>query len=64
MANEDTVKGEIKQAEGKAQGVAGDVTDDHSTEAAGKLKQAEGKVQETFGKAKDAVKDALDKHDA
>ncbi len=63
MANEDTVKGQMKQAEGKAKDVAGTVTDDHETEASGKLKQAEGKVQETFGKAKDAVKDALDKHD-
>jgi len=61
MANEDTVKGELKQAEGKAQGVAGKVTDNPDQEAGGKLKEAEGKVQEGFGKAKDAVKDALNK---
>ncbi len=63
MANEDTIKGELKQAQGKAQDVVGTVTDDHETEASGKLKQAEGKVQETFGRAKDAVKDSLDKQD-
>lgn len=58
MANEDVIKGELKQAEGKAQDAVGDVTGNTGDDVAGKVKQAEGKVQELFGKAKEAIHDA------
>ncbi|MCW3060197.1 MAG: CsbD family protein [Capsulimonas sp.] len=58
--NEDIVEGKLKQAEGKAQDVRGDLTNNPDDDAAGKAKQVEGKIQEGFGKAKEAVKDALD----
>ncbi len=61
MADQDVLKGKMKQAEGKAQDALGDVTGNPDDDLAGKAKQVEGKVQEGFGKAKDAVKDALDK---
>ena len=58
MTNEDTVKGELKQAEGKAQDAAGDITGNTDDDVAGKIKQVEGKAQELFGRAKEAVHDA------
>ncbi len=58
MPNEDVVKGELKQAEGKAQDAMGDVTGNTDDDVAGKAKQVEGKAQELFGKAKEAVHDA------
>ncbi len=61
MADEDVIKGKMKQAEGKAQDAVGDVTGNTDDDVAGKAKQVEGKVQEGIGKAKDAVRDALDK---
>lgn len=61
MTNENIVKGKLKQAEGKAQDAAGDLTDSPADDIKGKLKQVEGKIQEGFGKAQEAVKDVLDK---
>ena len=61
MVDKDVVEGKLKQAEGKVQDAAGDVTGNTHDDVAGKAKQAEGKVQEGFGKAKDAVRDALNK---
>lgn len=61
MADENVVEGKLKQAEGKAQDALGDVTGNTDDDVAGKSKQAEGKVQEEYGKAKDALRDALDK---
>ena len=61
MPDADVVEGKLKQAEGKAQDAAGDVTGNVDDDAAGKAKQVEGKVQEGVGKAKDAVRDALNK---
>lgn len=58
MANEDVIEGKIKQAEGKAQDAAADVTGNISDDVDGKAKQVEGKVQELFGKAKEAIHDA------
>ena len=58
MANEDIIEGKIKQAEGKTQDAAGDVTGNTNDDVEGKAKQAEGKAQELFGKAKEAVHDA------
>lgn len=61
MPDEDVIAGKAKQVEGKVQDAAGDVTGNTNDDVAGKAKQAEGKIQEGFGKAKDAVRDALDK---
>ena len=53
------VEGKLKQAEGKAQDAAGDVTGNTSDDDVdGKAKQVEGKAQELFGKAKEAIHDA------
>ena len=59
MANEDIIEGKIKQAEGKAQDAAGDVTGSTEDDIAGKAKQVEGKAQELLGKAKEAIHDAV-----
>ena len=59
MANEDIIEGKIKQAEGKAQDAAGDVTGSTEDDLAGKAKQVEGKAQELLGKAKEAIHDAV-----
>ena len=61
MADKDVVAGKAKQMEGKAQDAMGDVTGNTDDDVAGKAKQVEGKVQEGYGKAKDAVHDALNK---
>jgi len=58
MANEDVIEGKLKQAEGKTQDAAGDVTGNTHDDLDGKAKQVEGKAQELFGKAKEAVHDA------
>jgi len=50
------VEGKIKQAEGKAQDIKGDVTGDLGEEAEGKVKQVAGKIQEEYGKAKDELR--------
>jgi len=55
MANEDEIAGKAKQAEGKVQDAAGDVTGNTNDDVAGKAKQVEGKIQEGFGKAKEAI---------
>ena len=59
MTDKDVVAGKIKQAEGKVQDAAGDVTGNANDDVAGKAKQVEGKVQEAFGHAKDATRNAL-----
>ena len=56
--NEDIAAGKLKQAEGKAQDAAGDVTGHTEDDVAGKAKQVEGKAQELLGKAKEAIHDA------
>ena len=55
--DKDELKGEGKQAEGKAREMAGKVTGNEDQEAEGRAKQAEGKAQETLGEVKDKVKD-------
>ncbi|MDB5751682.1 MAG: CsbD-like protein [Ramlibacter sp.] len=56
--NKDQAQGVAKDALGKVQETAGQVTGNREQEAKGLLKQAEGKVQKTYGDAKDALKDA------
>jgi len=61
MADRDVVEGKLKQAEGKTQDALGDVTGNTSDDVEGKAKQVEGKIQEGFGKAKEAVRNELNK---
>ena len=56
--NKDQTKGVGKDALGKVQETAGQITGNRELEAKGLVKQAEGKVQKTFGDAKEALKDA------
>lgn len=55
--NTDQTKGLGKDALGKVQETAGQVTGDRELEAKGLVKQAEGKVQKAYGDAKDALTD-------
>jgi len=57
----DTWEGKGKQAAGKAKEVTSEWLGDERTAAEGRQDQTEGKVQETWGKAKGAVKKAVDK---
>jgi uncharacterized protein YjbJ (UPF0337 family) len=61
MVDKDVLEGKLKQAEGKAQDALGDVTGNTNDDVEGKAKQVEGKVQEGYGKAKDDLRDALNK---
>ncbi len=54
--NKDQVKGTMKEAEGKVQKKAGEVTDNGTQEAKGMGKEAEGKIQKNYGDAKSDVK--------
>ena len=56
--NKDQVAGVAKDALGKVQEKAGEVTGNREQEAKGLVKQAEGKVQKNYGDAKEVVKDA------
>jgi len=58
IPNKDQVQGKLKQAEGKAQDVRGDLTDNPDDDIAGKAKQVEGKIQEAYGDAKKAIHEA------
>ena len=51
--NKDQVKGAIKDAAGKVQETAGQVTGSREQQAKGVLKQAEGKGQKALGDAKE-----------
>ena len=61
MADKDVIEGKLKQAEGQAQDAIGGATGSTEDQGAGKAKQVTGAVQEEFGKAKEAVRDALNK---
>jgi uncharacterized protein YjbJ (UPF0337 family) len=54
--NKDQVKGVGKDALGKVQEAAGQLTGNREQEAKGLVKQAEGKVQKAYGDAKGALK--------
>lgn len=56
--NKDQVKGAAKDAIGKTQRKAGDLTGSNEQRLKGAGKQAEGKTQKAYGDAKDAVRDA------
>ena len=54
--NQDQIKGAVKDAAGKVQEKAGEVTGNREQEAKGLGKQAEGTVQKTAGNVKDTLK--------
>lgn len=57
----DKIKGSANEAAGKLKKAAGDLTGNKRLKAEGAGQEAKGKVQKTVGKAKDAVKSAVDK---
>ncbi|MGE5651136.1 CsbD family protein [Noviherbaspirillum sp. UKPF54] len=54
--NKDQVKGAVKDAAGKVQQKAGEMTGSTQQQAKGVEKQAEGKTQKVAGDVKDAVR--------
>ena len=58
LPNKDQVEGKVKQTEGRAQDVRGDVTENTDDKLAGKAKNVEGKIQEAVGDVKKAIHDA------
>jgi uncharacterized protein YjbJ (UPF0337 family) len=58
LMNKDQVKGTVKDAIGKVQEKAGEVTGSAQQEAKGLIKQAEGKLQKATGDVKEALKNS------
>lgn len=63
MMDKDRIKGAMDQAKGAAKEAAGKITGDAKTQAEGKMDKLKGKAESAAGGAKDAVRDALHKHD-
>jgi len=59
--NKDTVKGKMKEVEGRVQRQAGEWSGSKKDQIKGMGKQAEGKVQEALGKMKDAGRDVINR---
>jgi uncharacterized protein YjbJ (UPF0337 family) len=57
----DKIKGAVNETVGKAKQAIGRESNDTSLEAEGAGQEAKGNVQTTVGKAKGAVKGAIDK---
>lgn len=60
MSIEKKVDATLKNLEGKAQEIMGEVTGDPKQKAEGKAKQAEAAAQHTVENIKDAAKDKID----
>jgi len=58
--NKDQVKGAVKDAVGKVQEKAGQVTGNDTQRAKGLAKQGEGKLQKGYGDLKEKAKEKLD----
>jgi uncharacterized protein YjbJ (UPF0337 family) len=58
--NKDRAKGTIDETVGSAKRKAGGLTGNTQLEVAGMAQQAKGKVENAWGKAKDAVRDAIE----
>jgi len=56
----DRIKGKAKEVAGRAKRQAGEWTGDKETQAEGAAQEIKGKVQNTWGKTKDAVRDAAE----
>lgn len=59
--NNDKAAGKAKQIAGRAQRTVGKLTGNKEMQVKGALREAGGKVQNTWGKAKDAAQDAVQK---
>jgi len=59
--NKDQVKGAVKDAAGKVQSKAGELTGSTEHQVKGMAKQVEGKTQKKVGDAKEIVKDTAKK---
>lgn len=59
--NNDTVKGTVDDAAGRAKRQVGEWTGDTQTQADGAAQQIKGKVEKAWGNVKDAAKDAGDR---
>jgi uncharacterized protein YjbJ (UPF0337 family) len=60
--NDEHVKGAAEKVGGKIKEVAGHISGDKKLEGEGKLDQVKGAVHDKLGDAKDAVKEASNKH--
>lgn len=56
--DKDRIAGAAKDVVGKAESAAGRILSDKQSQVSGLYDQAAGKVQDTYGRAKDAVRDA------
>ncbi len=59
--DKDRIDGAANQVKGATKEVVGKLTGDRKTEAEGTLQKAAGQVQSAVGKAKDDVRDAVNK---
>jgi uncharacterized protein YjbJ (UPF0337 family) len=59
--NKDTVKGKMKEVEGRIQREAGELAGSKKEQLKGMAKQAQGKMQEGLGKMKDAGRNVIDR---
>jgi len=59
--DKDRVEGTLKDIKGRVERQVGEWTGDKDAQAAGTKEQVKGKVQNTFGKIKDAGRDAMNK---
>mgnify|MGYP000488746538 FL=1 len=57
----DKISGVTNQAVGNVKQAVGRATGDRKLEAEGAGQEVKGKIQQNIGKAKDAVKDAVDR---
>lgn len=60
MSTEDRIDATMKNLEGKAQEMVGEITGDPEDKAEGKLKQAQAEAEHSVEDAKDKVKSAID----
>ncbi len=58
--DKDRISGKMDDIKGRVKRQVGEWTGDENAQAEGAADQAKGKVQNTFGKAKDAVRNAAD----
>jgi len=56
----DRIKGKADEVAGRAKRQVGEWTGNEKTQAQGAAQEVKGKVQNTWGKTKDAVRDAVD----
>jgi uncharacterized protein YjbJ (UPF0337 family) len=60
MSTEDRIDATVKNIEGKAQEMMGEITGDKQEEAEGKVKQAEASAQHSVENAKEKAKEIID----